>query len=173
MAVGYRQTAETQGPLSEAVTMSEAVSIYLKLQGKDRPLTFHRGAERSCGYVIDVTGDKHLRSYTKKDANQCRDALIERGLAGSSITRILGTVRSVTNFAASEMGISITNPFGGVYFDRKTGVQERQPLPKEAIYAVQKECQRLDDELRWLVALVSDTGMRLAEATGRRWVILS
>jgi integrase len=64
------------------------------------------------------------------------------------------------------MGISITNPFGGVYFDRQAGVQEREPLPVEAILVIQNECQRHDDELRWLVALISDTGMRLAEATG-------
>lgn len=116
--------------------------------------------------MIDVAGDKDLRAYTKGDANTFRDALIERGLSGSSITRIFGTVRSVTNFAASEMGVSFTNPFGGVYSDRQAGVQEREPLPADAVRAVQRECLRLDDELRWLVALVSDTGMRLAEAAG-------
>jgi integrase len=146
--------------------LSEAVEVYLKLKGAERPGTFRRAAERSCGYVIDVAGDKDLRAYTKKDANAFRDALIGRKLSGSSITRIFGTVRSVTNFAASEMGISITNPFGGVYFDRQAGVKEREPLPVEAILAIQDQCQRLDDELRWLVALVSDTGMRLAEAAG-------
>ena len=155
-----------QVPLAEAVTLSEAVDIYLKLKGADRPVTFRRAAERSCGYVIDVAGDKDLRAYTKINANRLRDALIGRGLSGSSITRIFGTVRSITNFAASEMGISITNPFGGVYYDRQAGVQEREPLPVEAILAIQNNCQRLDDELRWLVALVSDTGMRLAEAAG-------
>lgn len=148
------------------MTLSEAVEVYLKLKGNDRPATFRRAAERSCGYVIDVAGDKDLRAYTKNEANQFRDMLIKRGLSGSSITRIFGTVRSVTNFAASEMGISITNPFGGVYFDRQAGVQEREPLPVEAILVIQNECQRHDDELRWLVALISDTGMRLAEATG-------
>ena len=29
-----------------------------------------------------------------------------------------------------------------------------------------KECFELDDDVRWLVALISDTGMRLAEAAG-------
>ncbi len=152
--------------MSDSVTLSEAVAVYLRLKGRGRPVTFQRAAERSCGYVIDVAGDKDIRAYTKGDANKFRDALIERGLSGSSITRIFGTVRSVTNFAASETGISITNTFGGVYFDRQAGVQEREPLPVDAIRVVQNECRRLDDELRWLVALVSDTGMRLAEAAG-------
>lgn len=163
---GAAATALPEVPHSDAVTLSEAVSIYLKQKGHGRPVTFHRAAERSCGYVIDVAGDKDLRAYTKKDANAFRDALIERGLSGSSMTRIFGTVRSVTNFASSEMGVSFNNPFSGVYFDRQAGVQEREPLSVDAIKRVQTECLGVDDELRWLVALVSDTGMRLAEAAG-------
>jgi len=154
------------GSVSDTLMLSESVAVYLKLKGNGRPVTFQRAAERSCGYVMDVAGDKDLRAYTKGDANEFRDELMDRGLSGSSITRIFGTVRAVTNFAASEMGISITNPFGGVYFDRQAGVQERVPLPTDVLRDVQRECRRLDDELRWLVALVPDTGMRLADAAG-------
>jgi hypothetical protein len=65
-------------------------------------------------------------------------------------------VRSVINFAASEIGVDITNPFGNVYYDRNAGVEGRAPLPQDAIRCIQAECQKLDDDLRWLVALVSD-----------------
>ena len=101
-------------PESVSVKLSEAVSIYLRLKVQNRPVTFHRAAERSCCHVIGVCGDKDLLSYTKADATSFRDALIERGLAGSSMTRIFGTVRSVVNFAASEVGLDMTNPFAGV-----------------------------------------------------------
>ena len=107
--------------MPEAVKLSEAVAIYLRLKGHDRPVTFHRAAERSCGYVIDVCGDKDITNYSKADANAFRDNLIERGLAGSSITRVFGTIRSVINFAASEVGVDMSNPFGRVYYDRKAG----------------------------------------------------
>ncbi|WP_343044363.1 DUF6538 domain-containing protein [Roseobacter ponti] len=119
----------SDGGAASTVTLTEAVAIYLRLKGLGRPATFHRAAERSCGYVIDACGDKGLTEYTKTDANAFRDALLARGLTGSSITRIFGTVRSVTNFAASETGISLNNPFTGVYYDRKAGVEDRQPLP--------------------------------------------
>lgn len=151
---------------AETVKLSEAVGIYLRLKGQGRPATFRRAAERSCGYVIDVCGDKDITAYTKADANTFRDNLIERGLAGSSMTRVFGTVRSVFNFAAAEIGLDITNPFGKVYYDRNAGVEDRQPLPLDAIRTLQSECRKLDDDLRWLVALVPDTGMRLAEAAG-------
>ncbi|WP_254430685.1 DUF6538 domain-containing protein [Ruegeria arenilitoris] len=148
------------------VSQSEAVAIYLRLKGQNRPVTFHRAAERACGYVIDVCGDKDLLGYSKADATRFRDAFIERKLTGSSITRIFGTVRSVVNLAASEVGVNITNPFTGVYYDRQSGVIERAPLPADVIKAVQRECMKIDDDLRWLVALISDTGLRLAEAAG-------
>ena len=153
-------------PRTPCVSLSEAVAIYLRLKGSNRPVTFQRAAERSCGYVIDICGDKDLLAYTKADATGFRDALIERGLAGSSITRVFGTVRSVINFAASETGVTLNNPFTGVYYDRQSGVKDRAPLPIDTIREVQKQSGALDDDLRWLVALVSDTGLRLAEAGG-------
>lgn len=167
------QLSVTATPANSAITLdpasvklSEAVAIYLRLKGQNRPATFQRAAERSCGYVIDVCGDKDLLSYTKSDATSFRDAMIERGLTGSSITRIFGTVRAVLNFTASEVGVIMNNPFNGVYYDRQSGVKDRAPLPIDVLRLVQQECMKVDDDLRWLVALISDTGMRLAEAVG-------
>ncbi|NDV51992.1 MULTISPECIES: DUF6538 domain-containing protein [unclassified Salipiger] len=161
-----KKRAETDAVTSDALTLSEAVVTYLRQKGQGKSKTFHRAAERSCGYVIDACGDKPLADYSKKDANSFRDALIKKGLTGSSITRVFGTVRSVFNFAASEEGLSIINPFTNVYYDREAGVTGRLPIPLDDIRKVQQKCQELDDELRWLVAIVSDTGMRLAEAAG-------
>ena len=50
--------------VAASVKLSEAVSIYLRLKGKGRPITFQRSAERSCGYVIDVSGDKDITALT-------------------------------------------------------------------------------------------------------------
>lgn len=101
---GTGVVAQPLGLSSSSVLLSEAVAIYLRLKGQGRPATFQRAAERACGYVIDACGDKHLEAHSKADANSFRDALIARGLAGSSMTRVFGTVRAVTNFAASEQG---------------------------------------------------------------------
>jgi len=155
-----------QAPQESSVRLSEAVRIYLRLKGHGRPDTFQRAAERACGYVIDACGDKDLTDYTKTNANAFRDTLLERKMAGSSIARIFGTVRAVINFTSSELGLSMTNPFSGVYYDRSVGVEDREPVSTDDIRTVQHECRKIDDEIRWLVALVSDTGMRLAEAAG-------
>jgi integrase len=151
---------------SDALTLSEAVLIYQRLKGQGKAATFLRAAERACGYVIDICGDKPLPDYTKANANAFRDSLIKRGLAGSSITRIFGTVRAVFNFAVAEEGLSVTSPFANVYYDRGAGVAGRKAIPIKDIRTIQQQCHQVDDEMRWLVALVADKGMRLAESTG-------
>ena len=44
--------------------------------------------------------------------------------------------------------------------------KKRKPIPIENIRQIQHDCREADDEARWLVALISDTGMRLSEAAG-------
>jgi integrase len=44
--------------------------------------------------------------------------------------------------------------------------KRRKPIPIDVIRKIQQECLCIGDEARWLVALISDTGMRLSEAAG-------
>ena len=143
-----------------------AVAVYLRLKGNDRPATFAAAVRRSCGYLIDCCGMKDLHDYVRSDATKFRDYLFAKGLNGASVARIFGTVRAVINLALSEFGLAIVNPFSNVYFDHSVGVKKRLPVKPEDITKVQAECYKADDEKRWLIALIADTGMRLAEGAG-------
>jgi len=145
-------------------TLLDALDVYLEQKGKAK--SFRQSAERACGYVIENCGNKPLAVYTRQDALIFRDWLVARGLTGSSVTRNFSYVKAVINFALSEFALDIRNPFVGVYHDRSKGVVSRKPIPLDALRRVQSECVQIDDDIRWLVALVSDTGMRLAEAAG-------
>ncbi len=92
--------------------------------------------------------------------------MVDRGLTGSSVTRNFSYLKAVFNFAVSEYALDVTNPFIGVYHDRQAGVTKRQPIPMQNIKRVQAKCRQIDDDMRWLVALLSDTGLRLAEGAG-------
>jgi len=157
-------------PLAEASidnhSFKAAVAVYLRLKGNDRPPTFEAAVRRSCGYLIDCCGMKDLKEYVRSDATKFRDYLFAKGLNGASVARIFGTVRAVINLALSEFGLSIVNPFSNVYFDHSVGVKRRHPIKPEDIKKVQEECYKADDEKRWLIALIADTGMRLAECAG-------
>ena len=153
--------ASNDGP-----TLLDAVQVYLDQKGKGRPKSFRLAAERVCRYVINLSGNKQLISYTRSDALMLRDWLVDRGLTGSSVTRNFSYVKAIINFALSEFALDARNPFLGVYHDRTAGVSTRQPIPNAGILKVQTECRAIDDDMRWLVALISDTGMRLAEGVG-------
>ena len=144
-------------------SLKAAVAVYLRLKGNDRPPTFEAAVRRSCGYLIDCCGMKDLHDYVRSDATKFRDYLFAKGLNGASVARIFGTVRAVINLALSEFGLAIVNPFSNVYFDHSVGVKKRLPVKPEDIKKVQAECCKADDEKRWLIALIADTGMRLAE----------
>jgi integrase len=149
-----------------SVKFTEAVQLYLEIKGKNRGVTFEKSVQRATRYIISSIGDKYLRSYTRANSNSFRDYLIEKGLVGSSVTRVLAIVKAIFNFANNEYGLSLKNHFSGLQYDRFAGVGSREPIPIDNIRVIQKRCIEIDDELRWLVALISDTGMRLAEATG-------
>ena len=149
-----------------APTLLDALHLYLGQKGKGRPKTFRLAAERVCRYVIELSGNKPLTSYTRSDALTLRDWLVDRGLTGSSVTRNFSYVKAIINFALSEFALDARNPFIGVYHDRTAGVSTRKPIPVADIFKVQQECRAIDDDMRWLIALISDTGMRLAEGAG-------
>ena len=162
---GAVQESEAEASIDDH-SFKAAVAVYLRLKGNDRPPTFEAAVRRSCGYLIDCCGLKDLKDYVRSDATKFRDHLFAKGLNGASVARIFGTVRAVINLALSEFGLAIVNPFSNVYFDHSVGVKKRLPVTPEDITKVQEECYKADDEKRWLIALIADTGMRLAEGAG-------
>ena len=151
---------------SDSISLSHAIDIYVQHKGQGKGKTFHTSVQRAFRYLVKACGSKDLHEYTRADALQYRDHLVKKGLAGSSITRVLNTVRPVFNFSISEYALDIKNPFVGIYHDRSYGVSKRLPIPVDVLREIQKECIVYDDEMRWLVAILSDTGMRLGEAAG-------
>ena len=146
--------------------MHEALEADLVQKGANKGKTFHAAAQRACAYLVEACGAKDLADYSRADALKYRDYLIAKGMAGSSVSRVISSIRAVMNFAISEYALDLKNPFVGMYHDRLAGVSKRLPIPIEDIRKVQQRCLSLNDDLRWLVALVSDTGMRLAEVGG-------
>ena len=148
-----------------APLLSEAVAHYLQLKALGKAKTFHQAALRNAGVVIDQLGDRQLCDYSTVDAGKVRDALIDRGLSVLSVRRIFTTVKAVINLAIAEHGLDIRNAFAAIYMPEAES-KKRVSIPVETIRQIQQSCVEHDDDMRWLIALISDTGMRLAEAAG-------
>ena len=148
-----------------APLLSEAVGQYLQLKGIGKAKTFHQAALRNAGVVIDQLGDRPLCDYSTVDAGKVLDALIDRGLSVLSVRRIFTTVKAVINLAIAEHGLDIRNAFAAIYMPEAES-KKRVSIPVETIRQIQQSCVEHDDDMRWLIALISNTGMRLAEAAG-------
>ena len=145
--------------------LSEALAKYLLLKGEGKDKTFVRGANRNIQYVTDHLGDRPIDAYTSADAASLRDKLMDNGLSVSSVKRNFSTIRSIINLTITEQGLDCINAFARTYMpddDRK----RRLPIPIDCIKSIQADCHDADDDMRWVVALLSDTGMRLGEAVG-------
>jgi integrase/uncharacterized protein YcgL (UPF0745 family) len=148
-----------------APLMSEATSFYLRLKGDGKDKVFARAAQRNAASVIKVLGDRPINDYASSEAGKLRDALLDRGLAVTSIKRMFGSIKAIINLAMAEHGIEGRNPFASIYMPDEMP-EVRKPISLDAIRRIQRECMTADDENRWLLALISDTGMRLSEAAG-------
>ena len=146
--------------------ISEALELYLKLKGLGKDKTFIRTANRNVKYVIKVLGNKSLKSYSSSDGAKFRDWLLANNMNINTVKRVFSSVRSIINITISELGLDCSNGFARTYFPRDDSTESRKPLPIDKIKLIQNLCKEKDDEMRWILALVSDTGMRLGEAVG-------
>ena len=146
--------------------INDALDLYLRLKGTDKGKTFLRTANRNVEYIIKVLGNKPIKSYTSLDASKFRDWLIEQGMSNSTVKRVFSSVKAIINLTIQEYGLDINNPFSKTYMPERDDKQYRESIPTETIKHIQSLCREYDDDLRWLVALLSDTGMRLGEGVG-------
>ena len=145
--------------------ISDALDLYLKLKGEGKDKTFIRTATRNIEYIIKVLGNKSIRLYSSSDASKFRDWLMEQGMSNSTLKRVFSSVKAIVNLSINEYGLDITNPFSKAYLPSIEN-EIRESIPLEDIRVIQTESKKEDDELRWLLLLLSDSGMRLSEALG-------
>ena len=148
------------------ITLQKALQNYHSLKGTGKDDLFFRSSERFVRYVIEGLGDRPLDRYTSADAAAFRDQLFEKGLSSSSVRRTFASIRSIVSLSIKEYGLSCDNAFAQTFIPDKNDVTKRLPIPIDRLRLIQTTCRKTDDDLRWMIALISDSGMRLAEATG-------
>jgi len=149
-----------------SVSLGDALKTYIRLKGNGRGKTFFQGAHRSIKYLKDACADKLINDMHPMDASLFRDHLFERGMSSASVKRVFASVKSIINLAIREYGLACSNVFAGAFIPDDAASAKRIPIPDDVIRSIQEECRTISDDNRWLVALISDTGMRLSEAAG-------
>ena len=164
--LGLEVKGSNHEPKRSTLTLTDALVLYQRLKGKSKTKLFFEASNRSLRYLIDCLGHENLHEITSKDAGRFRDYLFDRGMSSSSIKRIFSTIRAVINLSIQEHGLDRSNVFSGTYILEDSRTTKQVPIPPDQISKIQKDCFAFDDQARWLIAMISDTGMRLSEATG-------
>ena len=147
-------------------TLSEARETYCEMKGRADDRRFVRYTSRVVSEIVHLAGDKVINGYTRNDALLFRDSLLKREVSHNTVKRNFECIRAIWNFGARENGISDPNPFANMNYGNGAAAVKRMPIPIDDLRKVQQLCYQKDDDIRWLIALLSDTGMRLAEAAG-------
>jgi len=164
--LGLSAAPQAKRQASSDFSLTDALSLYHRLKGAGKTKLFFEVSGRSIRYLTECLGHDNLSMLELSDAGQFRDFLFDRGMSSSSVKRVFSSVRAIVNLAIREQGIAVSNVFSGTYIPEDELKQKRPPIPMDALRQVQSNCRNLNDEPRWLIALISDTGMRLSEACG-------
>ena len=154
------------GNASSLPTIEESLEVYFAVKGVGRPKLFFTTAQRYIGYLIECLGNRSIDQYTSKDATVLREWLINKALSNSSLQRVFSGIKAVINFVTLEQGLECQNAFAKVYLPSNTGAKKRHAINPSNMTKIKAECLSLDDDIRWLVAIIFDSGMRLSEAAG-------
>ena len=153
---------------SNEITLDEALTYYLKHRGKGRSAVFHKHANLYVSYLkTAVPNIIKIKNYKAKDVLTFRNWLQTKGLSNGSVRKSFATIRAIINFVIQEHALEIRNVFKGIQLpSEQDDIKKRVPISTDDIKQIQMQCMTIDDDIRWLIALISDTGMRLSEAVG-------
>lgn len=151
------------------VTLSDLPGIYLrnhkKGESSDRLVT---DTNRVIDALVSQCGDIPLMDFTRKQAIAYRDSELARGVKTGTVRRRIKTASAIFNKVLTELEITDkANPFKSIQIvGEGEDAEERETLTSEDLRSLQQQCREKDDDIRHLIALCSDLGGRIGEATG-------
>ncbi|MBO9449898.1 tyrosine-type recombinase/integrase [Tropicibacter sp. R16_0] len=151
----------------EPVFLSVALKEFQELKGEDPKDRAGKDRVRVVNEFITQFGDLPIEKYSRDDANSFVKALLEKGNKTTTVQRRINSIRPVFSFTSRERELTDKRIFESLSIPKLgEDTKARLPFERSEIALIQAACIAEDDDIRWVVALLSDTGMRLGEATG-------
>ena len=146
----------------------DALAAYIASSGKTRNAKFTADSKRAVegfamaageGLALEAVKRGHVRAYIASE--------LARGSKTATVRRRLNSLKAIFEHWRTETESGRPNPFTKAKIESEgTDATDRAPLSAKDVAAVAGACLRADDDLRWLLALLLDTGARLAEVAG-------
>ena len=147
--------------------LSDTLNLYLETHRKRNDEKFVTFQKRAFTSLIDCTGDKPVASLSRADVHAYIDKALKEGQSTGTVRRRLNIMGAVFNTWIHENSLTMPNPFTRISIpDEGKDKKKRVPFTLDELATIYSSCKQRDDELRWLVALMIDTGPRIAEVAG-------
>lgn len=147
--------------------LSDALTLYLDTHKRRNDKKFVDYQTRTINGFIDVVGDKPIASLTRADARSYLEKSLQSGQKTGTVRRRLNVMNAMFNAWVHEHSLTLANPFTRLAIpDEGKDKTKRVSFTDDQLKAIYAQCRAHDDDLRWLVALMIDTGPRIAEVAG-------
>lgn len=151
-------------------TLSDAKDKHIALGKGPRNKTGQQQFDRAWSVMMGITGDAIIGDVRREQANAYVEKLRNRGITADTISKYVYQIKPVLDTAIREFELGIPNPFESLTIAGKGAEKphERLPYSLTELQAIWQRCRHMDDERRWAIAMLSDTGARQAEVVGLR-----
>lgn len=153
--------------LKSGDTITDALELHIATNRKRDDVKFTTYARRAFESLVRVTGNKAIKDFTREDARRFIARGLEESLKTATIRRRLNSYRAVWSAYKRERDHQMANPFENLSIPGEgEDADKRSTLTHEELERLVAACKEKDDEVRWILALLIDTGARLAEVVG-------
>lgn len=147
--------------------LSDAIEVYLKHHEKSDNARFNATSRRNWTSLVDITGDKPFNDFTRTDANNFIEKLLESGAKTTTVHRQTNSIKAVFSKVIAEKEILRANPFAKIVIKGLgKDASKRTSFTDAELKTLIEACKLKDDPARWMIALQIDLGCRLGEAAG-------
>lgn len=146
--------------------LTDALACYLRVHIDEKQLCLDakRNFDR---FIALMGGDKQILDIRPKEIRLFVEHELARGLRTRSVRKALNYFSAATWMWMEENSINIWNPFHRVRIPKEGfDVKRHEPLSRNLLTQVQAWCVAKDDEIRWMLAMVTETGARAREIAG-------
>jgi len=146
-------------------TFTEVIDKHLYFYPKrSTDAQFHRSVDR----FLELNGDLRIDQYRRAHGNAFVEDMHRSKLKRETMKRYLNQIRPVFETARVELEISMSNPLSKLRIpeDQDDPETKRASFTLEQIRAIQRHCRLKNDQNRWCISILSDTGARLSEIAG-------
>jgi len=148
-------------------TLSDALELHLEIHPKRDDAKFLVYQRRSFATLTAIVGNMAFAECDRATARRYLEAMLSKGLTTATVRRNMNTITAVFNTYIKENNLHRANPFAGLAIPGEgQDSAKRIPFTPVELQTLTAACYTADDDCRWILAMLADTGARLAEVVG-------